>query len=128
MSDVIGSSEFELRASRAGGSNTSTVPIACEKQPRRELPSADPTTRATAAGFQIPGLSPEVPHHPRRNLQHLQRPASPDQPTDPLPLPSRGGRHMGGGDDLNRCGRGKLCLGAANLTAPTVGFVRDVGD
>ena len=46
-----------------------------------ELPPADPTTRTPAAAVQIPSLGPEIPHHPRSDLQHLQHPAPSDQQT-----------------------------------------------
>lgn len=78
------------------------------EQSGRKLPPSDPTTRATAAGLQIPGFRPEIPHHPCRDLQHLQRPASSDQPTDPSLLSCRGRRGVGGG---RRC-----CQSNANLS------------
>jgi putative transposase len=37
--------------------------------------------------LQIASVSPEVPHQPRRRLQHLLRPASPDLPPQLPPFP-----------------------------------------
>ena len=53
----------------------------------RENNRADPTTGTPAAAVQIPCRSPEIPHHPRGDLQHLQHPAPSDQQTDTSPLP-----------------------------------------
>src|SRR5205085_7586 len=39
---------------------------------------SQPTTGTQDAGFQKPRISPEISLDPRRRLQHLQRPATPD--------------------------------------------------
>ena len=61
-------------------SPSSTGPAAGE-QSGGELAPADPAARTPAAAVQIPSPSPEIPRHPRGDLQHLQHPASSDQRT-----------------------------------------------
>ena len=65
-----------------------------------ELSPSDPTPRATAATVQIPSLSPALPHHPRRDLQHLLHSASSRQPAHPPKLSRRSRRGLGSGDGL----------------------------
>ena len=63
--------------------------------------------KTTAAGLQVPTLSPALSHHSHRDLQHLLRPATPDQPPYPSALPRRGEGRLGGGGRLIRLGSGK---------------------
>ena len=68
------------------------------QQPSGEFTSADSATRAKAKEVQISGFSPEIPRHPRRRLQHLQYPASPDHPTNASPPSRRCIQNVGRGD------------------------------
>ena len=91
------------------------------EQSGREFAPVDPSPGAKAAEVQVPGLSPEVPRHPRRRLRHLQSQAPPDPSAHPSPVPGRGPSYVGGCDC--RCvitapGRGLLRLGRVNLTKP----------
>ena len=78
----------------------------------------DPTTRAPAAAVQITSLSPEIPHHPSGDLQHLQHPAPFDQQTHTSPLPRRGGDRLGGSGCVNLDGQGAFQPTEVSLTAP----------
>ena len=55
-----------------------------------ELSPAHPPARAAAAAVQVPGFSPALSLHPRRDLQHLLHPETSHQPYEPPSL-SRGG-------------------------------------
>src|SRR5690349_13913722 len=67
------------------------------EQSRRKLASAHPQKGAQDAAFQESGLSPAVSVHTRSRLQHFQRPASPDNTTDPPSPPRCGDEHMARG-------------------------------
>ena len=56
------------------------------------------TAGVETAEVQVQGLSSEVPRHPRRRLQRLQSPASPNPRADPSPVPGRGSSDRGGCD------------------------------
>ena len=60
------------------------------EQSGREFASTDPTAGAQDATLQERGLSPEVPLHPRRRLQHFQRP-TPSHVSSNTPRPTRRG-------------------------------------
>ena len=75
-----------------------------KKQSGREFASADSTTRAEDAAFQIARISPTVPVRSRRRPQHVQRP-TPSHVSSITPCaPRRGDEHMARG----RCGRMKI--------------------
>ena len=80
---------FVLRGSARPAELKAPAPTgpAAGEQSGGELAPADPTTGTPAAAVQIPSLSPEIPHHPRGDLQHLPPPAPSDQKTDTSPLP-----------------------------------------
>ena len=87
------------------------------QQPRRKLAPGHPTTRANAAKVQEPGLSPEVPRHPRRRLQHVQSPSPSCPPIHAPSGPGRGSPDVGGRDGccLIHPEGGAFC-GLADLT------------
>ena len=64
---------------------------------RAETPSAHPQKGAQDAAFQEPRFSTKVPFHPRRRLQHFQRPASSNDTTDLPSLPRCGDERMARG-------------------------------
>ena len=71
------------------------------EHPGREFASRHSTARTKTAAVQVSGISPESARHPRRHLQYLQCPTTPDQPVHPSSLPGPGlhgvGRsHRGG--------------------------------
>jgi len=73
-------------------------PLIARRLKRRQPPRSpsDPTTGAAAATVQIPGPSPESPHHPRGDLQHVQHPAPFDQQTHTSAFPRPSRRRLGG--------------------------------
>ena len=101
----------------AGSEASASTRAASGAQSGGEFPPPDPTTRATAAAVQIPGLSPEIPHYPS-DLEHLQQPAPSDQQTHTSPLPRRRGHRVGGRRRLIESpGRGSQPT-EVSLTAP----------
>ena len=94
-------------AQPARSSPPSSTRPASGEQSSGELPPPDPTARTPASAVQIASLSPEISHHPRGDLQHLQHPATSDQQTHSSALSCRGGFRLGGGGCLisGRVGR-----------------------
>lgn len=102
----------------AGPEASAPAGSALGEQSSGELPPLDPTTGATAAAVQIPGLSPEIPHHPRSDPQHLRHPARSDQQTHTSAFPRPSRRRLGGDGCLNRDREGAFRPGAVILAAP----------
>ncbi len=74
-----------------------------EEQSGRELSSAGPATRTKNAVFQVTRISSALSLYPRRRLQQLQRPASPDFPIHAPRLPGRSNAELG------QCRRNLIC-------------------
>jgi hypothetical protein len=81
--------DWTVSAPRAGHS---------EKQPGRGLASADPATRTKDAALQIGRISPTLPLCPLGHLQHVQRAAPFDLPTNSAAVQGRGDGAMAGGN------------------------------